>query len=239
MISWTKTDTVLLDMDGTLLDLHFDNQFWLELVPRRYARDRGLSLGQARDRVQPLMKAVQGTLDWYCLDYWQQKLDIDITAMKRESAHLIRFRPGAEAFLGNLQRAGKRAVLVTNAHRGSLHLKLERVPLAAYLARMVSSHDLGAPKEAQTFWHALQALEPFDPARTVLLDDSAAVLGAAREYGLAGVIGIRQPDSTRAALANAGFPLLASFEELGRIDGGQPPGAGATPGHRAGTDPGH
>ena len=33
---WRAIDTVLLDMDGTLLDLRFDNYFWLELVPRKY-----------------------------------------------------------------------------------------------------------------------------------------------------------------------------------------------------------
>ena len=27
MIDWTSIDTVLLDMDGTLLDLHYDNAF--------------------------------------------------------------------------------------------------------------------------------------------------------------------------------------------------------------------
>ena len=25
-----EVDTILLDMDGTLLDLHYDNHFWME-----------------------------------------------------------------------------------------------------------------------------------------------------------------------------------------------------------------
>ncbi|HBT55971.1 MAG TPA: haloacid dehalogenase, partial [Pseudomonas sp.] len=33
MLNWNAIDTVLLDMDGTLLDLHFDNHFWLEHMP--------------------------------------------------------------------------------------------------------------------------------------------------------------------------------------------------------------
>ena len=37
MIDWSCIDTVLLDMDGTLLDLHFDNFFWSEHLPRTYA----------------------------------------------------------------------------------------------------------------------------------------------------------------------------------------------------------
>ena len=43
MIRWNQLDTVLLDMDGTLLDLHYDNYFWLEHVPRRFSEKHGLS----------------------------------------------------------------------------------------------------------------------------------------------------------------------------------------------------
>lgn len=221
MISWSRTDTVLLDMDGTLLDLHFDNRFWLEVIPQRYAADRGISVEVARAQVVPLMAEVQGTLNWYCLDYWRARLEIDLVALKREYAHLIRFRPGAEAFLSTLRAAGKRAVLVTNAHRGSLSLKLERVPLADYLDCMITSHDLGAPKESQVFWEALQAQEGFDPPRTVLLDDSEAVLSAARTYGLGAVYGIARPDSTRPPLAPSGFPLVEAFEAINPLPLGQ------------------
>jgi len=210
MIDWTRTDTVLLDMDGTLLDLHFDNAFWLELVPRRYAQDRGISTESARAQVEPMMHRVRGTLQWYCLDYWRERLDIDIVALKRAHAHLIRFRPGAEAFLGALKKAGKRAVLVTNAHHGSLGLKLERVPLRGYLDRVISSHDIGVAKEARAFWEAVQVLESFRRTRTVLLDDSAAVLETARNFGLQGVYGIARPDTTRRPLhpESSEFPLL-------------------------------
>ena len=31
---WQEIDTVLLDMDGTLLDLHYDNYFWLTHIPK-------------------------------------------------------------------------------------------------------------------------------------------------------------------------------------------------------------
>ena len=37
MIDWNAINTVLLDMDGTILDLHFDNYFWKEYVPQKYA----------------------------------------------------------------------------------------------------------------------------------------------------------------------------------------------------------
>ena len=44
MINWHDIDTVLLDLDGTLLDLHFDNYFWCQHLPLCYARRHGIAL---------------------------------------------------------------------------------------------------------------------------------------------------------------------------------------------------
>lgn len=41
-IDWQAVDTVLLDMDGTLLDLAFDNYFWQKLVPETYGEQQDL-----------------------------------------------------------------------------------------------------------------------------------------------------------------------------------------------------
>ena len=48
VLDWDSIDTVLLDMDGTLLDLHFDNHFWLEFVPHKYAELKGIALRRLR-----------------------------------------------------------------------------------------------------------------------------------------------------------------------------------------------
>ena len=89
MIDWNTIDTVLLDMDGTLLDLHFDNQFWQHHVPLRYAEKCDISLQQARDYLQQEYQKVVGQIQWYCLDYWQHKLDLPIAQLKHEIKHLI------------------------------------------------------------------------------------------------------------------------------------------------------
>lgn len=195
MLNWNDIDTVLLDMDGTLLDLHFDNHFWLEYLPRRYAEHHGQSVDWAKAEVYPLMRAKQGQLEWYCLDYWTRELNLPIVELKREIAHLIHLRPDAQDFLAALQRSGRQVILITNAHRGSLSLKMERVELMTYFQRLISSHDFGFPKEAQAFWHALQAEIPFDPQRTLFIDDSLHILRAARDYGVGNLLAVRQPDS--------------------------------------------
>ncbi|MFP5340811.1 MAG: GMP/IMP nucleotidase, partial [Gammaproteobacteria bacterium] len=197
-LPWPDIDTVLLDMDGTLLDLHFDNHFWLELLPQRYAELHGISRAMAELELAPLFNEHVGKLTWYCLDYWSRELNLPIREMKREIAELIALRPSADEFLAALRQAGKRVVLITNAHRDSLSLKLEKIELAPWFDRLISSHDYGYPKEEAQFWYALRQDLEFDPSRTLFIDDSLPILRSARRFGIAHLLAVREPDSRRA-----------------------------------------
>ena len=95
MLNWAHIDSVLLDLDGTLLDLHYDNYFWNEFVPARYAQNHCLSVTDAKTKLSPRMLELQGTLDWYCVDFWSKELNLDILALKTELRHLMKLRPGA------------------------------------------------------------------------------------------------------------------------------------------------
>ena len=214
MIDWSAVDIVLLDMDGTLLDLHFDNHFWLEYVPLRYAEARGLPLEVAKEQLMEQYRSVEGTLDWYCVDHWSQQLGLDIVLLKQEVDHLISVHPHVLAFLRALQQAGKSRVLVTNAHQKSLQLKLQKTRLSGYLDRVVSSHDIGLPKEKPRFWTALQEIVQFDPDRSLFVDDSLSVLRSARQYGIAYLLGISQPDSTQPRRDENEFTAIQDFSAL-------------------------
>ena len=154
VLPWRDIDTVLLDMDGTLLDLHYDNHFWLEHLPQRYAELHGISRAMADLELTPLFENNAGQLKWYCLDFWSRELKLPVRELKLETAHLIALRPDADTFLAAIKQAGKRVILITNAHRDSLSLKLERIELAPYFERLISSHDYGFPKESPAFWDA-------------------------------------------------------------------------------------
>jgi 5'-nucleotidase len=192
---WAAVDHVLLDLDGTLLDLHYDTHFWHYVVPAEWGAQRGLDMAAARAALQPRFKTCEGTLDWYCTNYWSRELGFDVIALKRRDSSRISWLPGAREFVRTARARGKRVVLATNSHPDVLAIKDERAAVACEFDACFSSNTFGAPKEHPQFWRALQAVEPFNPARTLFVDDSLAVLRAARAAGVAHVIGVRRPDS--------------------------------------------
>ncbi len=218
-VDWHAIDTVLLDMDGTLLDLHFDNHFWQTHLPRRYAEAQGMSEAQALIHLQQRFEQEHGSLNWYCLDFWRDELQLDIVALKREVSHLIALRPHTASFLEALRAAGKTVWLVTNAHPDSIQLKLEHTPLAQWLDRISSSHSLGAAKETPAFWDALQHLHPFDISRTLFIDDTVSVLHAAHAFGIAHLLCITRPDSQSPERIVSEFNAITDFDQILPVTG--------------------
>jgi HAD superfamily hydrolase (TIGR01509 family) len=214
MIDWNCIDTVLLDMDGTLLDLYFDNYFWSEHLPRVYADKHEISAASSAEHLHPLLREEEGTLAWYSIDHWSEQLGLDIPALKRELSHMIALRPYALEFLQQLHSSSQDVVMVTNAHRKTLEIKMDKVDITPWFDRIVVSHELNAPKEEQAFWHNLQALYPFDPARTLLIDDTESVLHSAHQYGVAHLLTLLQPDSRRQKRINTHFPGIHHFDEI-------------------------
>jgi len=211
---WQQIDTVLLDMDGTLLDLHFDTYFWLTHMPRAYAAHHGLSEEAALAELNKSFSGLKGTLNWYCLDHWSELTGLPIAELKRDVQHKIGFRPHVKDFLQLLRDKGKRSVIVTNAHRDSVELKMARTGLDQLVDRVISSHDYQEPKESQAFWDHLLRDEPFDKHHTLLVDDSDAVLQSAATWGIRWLLTIYHPDSQQAPRSDSDFPGIHHFNEL-------------------------
>ncbi len=213
-INWNTIDTVLLDMDGTLLDLHFDNFFWLTHLPRRYAEHHGLCADKAIPALHKRFNEKQGTLEWYCLEYWSRELSLNIRQLKEEIDYLITERPFVQEFLEQLGARGKQRILITNAHPHSLDLKLKLTSIEPLLDHVYSSHEFGQPKECPEFWQSLERRQHFNPTRTLFIDDSIAVLNAAAAYGIRHLLAISQPDSKAAPIAIREFPSISHFDEI-------------------------
>jgi GMP/IMP 5'-nucleotidase len=207
-------DTLLLDLDGTLLDLEYDNRFWYEVIPAAYAARHGMNADRARIELAPRFRAVERTLPWYSIDYWSEQLGLDIAQLKRDTAGDVRWLPGAREFLGAQRAAGRRLVLATNAHPVTLSIKDDAVGIATHFDRMYSSHLFGAPKEDPRFWQGLFAAERIDPAHTLFIDDSLVVLAAAKAAGLVHLFAVARPDSTRPAREMPGFATIETIAQL-------------------------
>ena len=214
MIDWQKINTVLLDMDGTLLDLNFDNHFWQEFVPLKFAEQNNIDPESAKRQLMPRFRSMEGKLEWYCLDYWSETLQLDIAGLKAELSGLISVLPHVIDFLEKLKASPKKVLLVTNAHRNSLNIKIEKTCIHAFFDDIISSHDFGHPKESPAFWPCLAALHPFEKASTLLVDDSPNVLNSARQFGIAHLVSVSKPDTRMPKKTIAEYRSIEDFREL-------------------------
>lgn len=214
IINWKEIDTVLLDMDGTLLDRHFDDHFWLEHVPARYAAKHHQSLSQVKEQLYALFRSQENTLNWTDLDYWSEQLGMDIPLLKHEVDHLIAVHPNVIRFLDFLRSSGKQVHLVTNAHGKTLTIKMNKTKIGGHFDSIISAHDLGLPKELVAFWGELQKVIPYDPERTMLGEDSERNLETAREFGIRHLVYISAPNSQLTPQASQQFYSVRSFGEL-------------------------
>lgn len=216
---WSKIDDVLLDMDGTLLDRHFDNFFFEEELPRRYATLQAISFEEARYRLMSMYRSVEGELAWTDLHYWTKQIGIDVVAMHKELDHMIGFLPGAEEFLRYLRKLGKRVTIVTNAHVAGVSIKVAKTGLDRYVDRIVDAFEVGSLKMRPEYWPNCQRLLGFEPSRSLFMDDDEGCLIAAKEFGVAYLVHSAKSSSQ---LPPAPLPQFLSITGFLPLTNGRP-----------------
>ncbi len=214
VLDWTKIHTVFLDMDGTLLDLHYDNHFWLEYMPIKYAEKYQLTLSEAKEQLISRSNAMRGTLNWYCIDHWSEKLAMDILMLKQEISERIKIRDHVDTFLSFLQQQKKHIILLTNAPPKTMRIKFQHVAIEQYFDQIISSHQIGLAKEQQGFWSKLHQQIDFKVKNSLLIDDNLSVLRVAQQYNIAHLLAIHQPDSQKIAVDTEEFTAIESFRQL-------------------------
>jgi len=209
-----RCETLMLDMDGTVLDLAYDNYVWKQLVPEHYAKATGISIEEARTALFAKYRAIQGDIQWYCLDHWSERLGLDVLELHRGVNHRIGYLPGAKRFLQALREHHVRVLLVTNSHPDTLALKDEVTGLVEYFDAIYSSHQFGYAKERQEVWHALREEENFGGESTLFVDDNAVVLKSAETYGLRMLLEISHPDTSEPARETSDYTGVKGVADL-------------------------
>ncbi|MBU0663677.1 MAG: HAD hydrolase-like protein [Proteobacteria bacterium] len=212
--SWGQIDTVLLDMDGTLLDKYFDDFFWEEYVPKIFGEQNQMSSEQARKELLKRYQRVESTLQWTDLDYWSEQLQLDIPELKCKVDHLIQVHPFVIDFLQFIRKIGKKVHLVTNAHSKTLEIKMRKTALGGWFDRIVCAEEVGEAKEQPAFWDKLEGMLNYDRKRTLLADDTAKVLRSARVYEMGFLIFVARPSSRLPIRYSEEFPSIVTFDEL-------------------------
>ena len=208
---WDEIDDVLLDMDGTLLDRNFDNFFFEEELPRRYALLHGLTFEESQDRLLAMYRSVEGELAWTDLHYWTNRVGIDVVAMHKELDHMINFLAGADDFLRELRVKGKRITVLTNAHQAGVSVKAAKTGLDRYVDRIVNAFEVGYLKMRPEYWPTCHRLLGFDPKRSLYVDDDESCLEAAQRFGIRDIVHSAKSSSI---LPPARSTRFASIEKL-------------------------
>ncbi len=212
--SWSEIDTILLDMDGTLLDKYFDDYFWEEYVPQVFAETNKLTEQEARKALLKRYQSVESTLQWTDLDFWSDQLGLDIPELKCKVDHLIQVHPYVIDFLKYLKKLEKTVHLVTNAHSKTLKIKLRKTAIGAHFDRIVCAEEIGYAKEQPEFWEKLQGMLQFDKSRTLLADDTEKVLHSANQYGMGFLLSVARPSTRLPVAYSQNYPSVAFFNEL-------------------------
>ncbi|ADW16754.1 HAD-superfamily hydrolase, subfamily IA, variant 1 [Desulfobulbus propionicus DSM 2032] len=211
---WKQIDTVLLDMDGTLLDKHFDDYFWEQYLPEHYSLLHDISVEEAKAHLLARYHQVKDTLDWSDLDFWSRELDMDVQELKLRINHLIGVHPYVVEFLEYCLKIRKRLYLITNAHSSTLSIKLQKTAIGPWFDRIVCAAEVGLAKEDPQFWQRLEEMLQFDKRRTLLVDDTEKVLFAAQSHGLGFLLFVARPSSRQRVQYSCNFPSIVYFKEL-------------------------
>ncbi len=208
-------ECLLVDMDGVILDNTYDNNFWQNQIPNVLSKKRNISFNDAKRLAIQIFNFKKNTKDWYDLDYWSNMLDIDIEAEKRsdESLSKIKLYDHVTETLTKLKKSIK-LILITNAHRKTLNIKLGKYDISPYFDEMICAHELHYVKEDIQLWYMLKSKFKLNFEKTILVEDTINNINVALSAGVSSAVYVGDEDfkpSEKILQLNSINDLLSAF----------------------------
>ena len=188
-------ECLLIDMDGVILDNTYDNNFWQDQIPSVLAKKKNITFEDAKRLAIQIFNFKKNTKDWYDVDYWSNMLDIDIEAEKKSETSLSKIRLYDDVIdtLSELKKHMK-LILITNAHRKTLNIKLGKFNIEPYFDEMICAHELYYVKEDIQLWYMLRSKYKLDFDKTVLIEDTINNINVALSAGVASAVYLGDED---------------------------------------------
>jgi len=136
-----KPKVISFDLDGTLVDKNFDDALWFQEIPKLYSEKHGVSFQEAWNHCTSCYDGLgDQDLRWYDIDYWLEKFEIgaDSSRLIDDLSHTIKLFDDSVPVLEFLKNKGFKLVVISNANRKFLDVKMRAEGMNYFFSRVFS-----------------------------------------------------------------------------------------------------
>ena len=211
MVKLNSTTAILSDLDGVILDQHYDRKFWQSWLPEHVANQTNQSIEKIQIEIQLKIDGQKGTLNWYDLNYWDDLLDVDCMEIIKEQEEKPSFLEGSLEALQELSTLKNPKHILTNGDPRLQEYKAEARNFLQFFDSIFYSMHAGYPKEKKEFWTLARHNLNLDFEDSIFIDDDFKVVTIAVKAGVKRVIWIT-PGKNR--ILQNGIETFSSLADL-------------------------
>ncbi|MFH1638357.1 MAG: HAD family hydrolase [Candidatus Woesearchaeota archaeon] len=167
-----KFDIISFDLQGTLSDSAFSDEFWLEILPKLYSKSKGIRLDEAKGELKERFKTYEKyDYRYYSFNYWMNELRLGLSF--DEALSMISHKPH---FFDDIRRLleeikGKaRLIIISSTTKEFIEAELygNRIYFDAVYSSIDDFGIAGKPKE---LYEEISKIYGVSPSRILHIGD--------------------------------------------------------------------